>query len=158
MQSKNKNNLIQSHLHSGKIHAKTVVQSFPGQDIHNKKKHIWNPLKQFSMQRTESGEWGPKGINKQNKKGILHKLIMWMYHELGVRLTRASVLPISKEYVGLVRIRTSLPFHSQISGKEWPGWLRMDVALVFPSCCSLLLWFRNISGSPRVGAVESRMG
>jgi len=62
-----------------------------------------------------------------------------MYHELGVRLTRASVLPISKEYVGLVRIRTSLPFHIQISGKEWPGWLRMDVALVFPSCCSLLL-------------------
>lgn len=127
MKSKNQNNLIQSHLHSGKIQAKTVIQSFPGQDIHNKKKYIWNPLKQFSTQRTESGEWGPKCINTQNKKGILHKLIMWIYRELGVRLTQASVLPISKEYLGLIRIRASLSFHVQTSEKEWPGWLRLDV-------------------------------
>ena len=113
------------------------------------------------MRKAESGEWGPKCINKQNKKSILHKVIMRMYHGLGVRLTQASVLPISKEYVDLVRIRASLPFHIQTSGKEWPGWLRLDV-VSFSSISLLLLSSSmtqsDISGSPRVGAVESRMG
>lgn len=55
MKSKNQNNLIQSHLHSGKIQAKTVIQSFPGQDIHNKKKIHMEPIK--TVFYAEDWEW-----------------------------------------------------------------------------------------------------
>lgn len=42
-----------------------------------------------------------KCISKYDKKGVLHKLIMLVYQELGVKWTRASVLSTLQGISGL---------------------------------------------------------
>ena len=113
------------------------------------------------MRRNGSGEWGPKCINKQNKKGVLHKLIMLMYHALGVKLTQASVLPAPQGISGPGWYQSFTALQSSDLRGECAGWLRLDV--VSFSSISLMLFFSSmtysdVSGSSRVGAVGSSKG